>query len=106
VNLWLTFQVAFHVFHHRSDGMHRLTELFGGYIELLAPITELVVLVDVDAAIVSRSGLGQVIWHGAGQLIWLQLTPHSPNTDDAEVRLPEPMACLSHASRQSREGRL
>lgn len=57
-------EVSLHVLHHRANGANCLSEEVGSNAQFLAPVTELVVLVDVDPAVVSRSGLGQVVWHG------------------------------------------
>lgn len=57
-------KVSLHVPHHRANRSNCLTQTIRRYAKLLAPVTEFVVLVDVDPAVVSRSGLGQVVWHG------------------------------------------
>jgi len=63
-------EVSLHVLHHRANGANRLSQTVGRNAQLLAPVTEFVVLMDVDPAVVSRSGLGQVVWHDL-LVVWL-----------------------------------
>lgn len=54
-------KVSLYVPHHRSDRPNRLRESFGGHAQRLAPITNFVVLVDIDADVIRLSRLAQVV---------------------------------------------
>ncbi len=59
-------KVTFHILNHRANRTHGGSQLIRCNAELLAPIAELVILVNVDPGIICPAGLFQVICHVSG----------------------------------------
>src|SRR5688500_7132524 len=58
-------QVAADVLDQRPRLLHCAAQLLARYAELFRPVTELVVLFDVDALVVGLAGLLEIVCHGS-----------------------------------------
>src|ERR1700682_5172166 len=56
-------QLAFNVFHHRSNRLDCLAQPLGGYVEFLAPVTHFVMPLDVDTVFLGLVGSLQIVRH-------------------------------------------
>src|SRR5687767_15789106 len=56
--------MTLHVLHHRAGGLHRLLQPLARDAELFCPVTELVILINVDPLLVLLAGFPQIVSHG------------------------------------------